>query len=123
MLAKGKAKMSVFIELQDAFTKEVFCVNSNHIVCVMPYEQEHAQPEFRQQQPEEFNSKTCATLFLTDGRKIIVFDQDAYIASHDYTSFSYGEHITASGNMKKLLNTELTRMFQGMHVSYFSGHL
>lgn len=115
--------MSVFIELQDAFTNEVFCVNSNHIVRVSPYDVEHAAPEFRDKQPEEFNSKTCATLFLSDGSRIIVFDQDAYIASNDYTSFSYGEHITAAGNMKKLLNTELTRMFQGMHVSYFSGHL
>ena len=115
--------MSVFIELQDAFTKEVFCVNSNHIVRLMPYEPEHAAPEFRDQQPEEFNNKTCVTLVLTDGSHIIVFDQDAYIATNDYTAFSYGEHITAAGNMKKLLNTELTRMFQGMHVSYFSGHL
>ena len=41
--------MSVFIELQDAFTKEVFCVNSNHIVRLMPYEPEHAAPEFRDQ--------------------------------------------------------------------------
>lgn len=114
--------MSVFIELQDVFTKEVQCVNSNHIVRIMPYAREHAKPEFADAQ-EECNHKTCATIFLTDGSKIIVFDQDAYIATNDYTSFNYGEHITAAGNMKKLLNTELSRMFQGMHVSYFSGHL
>ncbi len=115
--------MSVFIELQDVFTKEVHCVNSNHIVRIVPYVKEHAAPEFADVQPDDFNSQTCATIFLTDGSKIIIFDQDAYIATHDYTSFSYGEHVTAAGNVKKLLNTELTRMFQGMHVSYFSGHL
>lgn len=123
MLRLWAPEMSIFIELQDVFTKEVHCVNSNHIVRIMPYAREHAAPEFVEHQPDEFNQKTCATIFLTDGSKIIIFDQDVYIATHDYTSFSYGEHITAAGNLKKLLNTELSRMFQGMHVSYFSGHL